>query len=159
MTVNSNKKSWADIVNSVQHKSINELQSEGKEAASTASANAAGEAKKQAKAAAVMGNASKLQAATQGAAAASDAATEGFQRASESATAQAAAQDNAQVAAQQNALIAQQQQEAQRKENEKNRQAQLAGSVIGAVGSAFSDASKKKFKRHTYIPAEARGDK
>lgn len=157
MVALNKKKSWADIVNSVQHKSINELQSEGKEAASTASANAAGEAKKAAKAAAIMNNASKLQAATQGAAAAADAATEGFQRASESATAQAAAQDNAQVAAQQNALIAQQQTEAQKKENEKNRQAQLASAVISGVGAAFSDASKKKFKKHTYISPDVRG--
>lgn len=155
--------SWSEIVKSVKGKDLATLQNESKSAASTAAANAAGAAKKNAKAAAVMNNATRLQAATQGAAAAGDAATEGFNQANQSAMATNAAMNQSDVDAQRSAALNQaqtgSQQKFQEKENQKNRWLQGAQTAATLVGGLFSDKDVKSFKHHKYLSKEIREGK
>lgn len=149
----------------IKNKSAEETMQEGQTAAGVAAANKAGEAAKNAKAAAVMGNAGRLQAATAGANAAADAASQGFTETANASQALAAQQDAAEkqrqvdlAKAQANLTAAQGQQQIAQAEGEADRRAGMRQATLGAVGSIFSDASCKKFK-HTYIKPEDRRQK
>lgn len=74
-------------------KSTKELMAEGKEYASAVSANKGGEAARQARAASMQGNKSRLMAAIQGASAASDASRQGYDEAASEGTSRATTQN------------------------------------------------------------------
>ena len=94
----ANKQYEQDVANALaKQKSAKELYAEGKETASAAASNKAGLAKRNAKAAAMQTNGSKLMAAIQGAQAATDAATEGFDENASNAAAMGHAQNVALV--------------------------------------------------------------
>lgn len=149
----------------IKNKSVEETMQEGQTAAGIAAANKAGEAAKNAKAAAVMGNAGRLQAATAGANAAADAASQGFTETANASQALAAQQDAAEkqrqvdlAKAQADLTAAQGQQNINQAEGEAQRRGAMRQATLGAVGALFSDANCKKFK-HTYIPASERRKK
>ena len=94
----ANKQYEQDVANALaKQKSAKELYAEGKETASAAASNKAGLAKRNAKAASMQTNGSKLMAAIQGAQAATDAATEGFDENASNAAAMGHAQNVALV--------------------------------------------------------------
>lgn len=113
-------------------KSAKDLYSEGKEIAGAAASNKAGQAKRNAKAAAMQGSGSKLMSAIQGAQAAVDASTEGFDTAAGN-----AASLGANVQAQQNALKAQ---GAQANYNSKVASAEAKAQQAQNRGKAAKDA-------------------
>ena len=128
-------------------KSAQQLYQEGKEAASSAAANKAGIAKRNAKAAAMQTGGSKLLSAIQGAQAANDASAQGFD---ETAANQAALGANIQsgkatlagqgAQAAYNAKVASAEAKAQRAQNRANGAAQAAASI----GSSFVQGLGKK---------------
>ena len=124
-------------------KSAQQLYQEGKEAASSAAANKAGIAKRNAKAAAMQTGGSKLLSAIQGAQAANDASTQGFD---ETAANQAALGANIQsgkaalasqgAQAVYNAKAASAEAKAQQAQNRANKTAQTA-QTAASIGSSF----------------------
>lgn len=85
-----------------KRKSVQDLYKEGAEAAGQAAGDKAGIAKRQAKAAALMNGAGKMQAAVQGAQAAADAVSEGYDATQGAAAGLAGSQNNAELNAKQN---------------------------------------------------------
>ena len=154
------------VAKNIKNKSVEETMREGQAAAGTAAANKAGEAMKNAKAAAVMGNAGRLQAATAGAGAAADAASQGFTETANASQALAASQDQAEkqrqvdlAKAQADLTAAQGQNQIAQAEGEAGRKGAMRQATLGAVGALFSDEKVKSFKRHTYIKPEDRRQK
>ncbi len=147
-----------DVANAMKlQKSTKELYNEGKEQASAAASNKAGLAKRNAKAATMQTNGSKLMAAIQGAQSATDAATQGYDESAQSAAGMAQAQNQAQInqalnAASNKANLAQQaastkydaaksaaQLKAQNAADERNSRRQMLGQIgSAAIGSLFS---------------------
>lgn len=152
----------------IKGKSVEETMREGQTAAGTAAANKAGEAMKNAKASAVMGNAGRLQAATAGANAAADASSQGYTETANASQALAAQQDQAEkqrqvdlAKAQADLTRAQGEQNIAQAEGEAQRKGAMRQATLGAVGALFSDEGCKDFKKrkHTYIKPEDRRQK
>ena len=154
-----------EAAKNIKTKSAEETMKEGQTAAGVAAANKAGEAKKQAKAAATMGNASRLQSALAGAGAASKAASEGF---SDTANSQAQLASQKDLADKQNQinlaqkqadLTAQQgQQQIAQAEGEAQRKSNMATGIMSAL-AGWSDGRCKTYKVHNYIEASNRSKK
>lgn len=145
-----------DVANAqALQKSAKQLYNEGKEQASAAASNKAGIAKRNAKAASMQQNGSKLMAAIQGAQSATNAATEGYDTAAQNAAAVGQAQNQAAInqamnaanvkadlakSAAQNkydAAVSGAQLKAQNASEERNSRRQLLGQLGGAAIGAF----------------------
>lgn len=135
-------------------RSTEELAKAGRAAAGVASADKAGAAKKQAKAAAVMNNATGLQASIQGASAAAQGAVEGYDEASQKAMAQEQAADKEKAdidISNAESLEDQAKLEQQRKEKKRDRISNI-GSTLGAA----LISSDGNIKKRSYIAKELR---
>lgn len=153
----NNKKS--EKVETQKSTSLPELQKQGREMAGQAAADKAGEAKRAAKAATMQTSGNKLAAATNAAAAAGNAASQGYADTANQMTSLAVNQEQSDLnrQAQTDQFNAKMQED--RYQKQKDRNATMFSSALGAagagIGGALSDETKKKTK-HTYIPVEKR---
>lgn len=136
-------------------RSSTELYQAGRSAAGAAAADKAGIAKKQAKGAAMMNGASKLQGALQGAAAATDASQQGYDE-----TANQAANLEAGIDKQKTAIDLEKANaeidSARAKDKAINDNRNAMRNTAASIISAFSDKNVKSFKKHSYLKPEER---
>jgi hypothetical protein len=157
--ISSGKNDDVEKTETKESTDVGQLQAEGRAAAGQASSDAAGLAKKSAKAASMQQSGNKMASAANAAAAAGNAAQQGYADTTNAMTNIAAGNEQGDLNRQLQSDIANANREENRYQQKKQRQmnmfnsmASLGGTLGGAV---LSDETKKKVK-HTYIPVENR---